>query len=150
MSRSLPYWPINPGLASDVWFSIELDFVRALWVLLPATILWGASFPLALRCLPDGSIARVYAANTFGSIAGALATSLWMVGALGTQGAERVLIAVAAAMLTGASTAPLTSIVQRPGQSTCASPRSIACGVIRQRAPSKRATSVAVAAFQRW
>lgn len=94
MSRSLPFWPVNPALASDVWFSFELDLVRALWVLLPATALWGASFPLALRA--GGGMARVYAANTFGAVAGALAVSLWLVGSFGTQGAERVLIAAAA------------------------------------------------------
>ncbi|MFM2124016.1 MAG: hypothetical protein RL328_467, partial [Acidobacteriota bacterium] len=98
MSQSLPYWPINPAMASDVWFSFELDLVRALWVLLPATILWGASFPLALRAASDSANAMVpvYAANTFGSVLGALAVSLWMVGTFGSQGAERMLIAAAA------------------------------------------------------
>jgi spermidine synthase len=97
MTRSLPYWPINPAISSDVWFSFELDLVRALWVLLPATVLWGASFPLALRAASaTNAMARVYSANTLGSIAGALVASLWMVGSLGSQNAQRILIAVAA------------------------------------------------------
>ena len=30
------------------WFNFQLDLVRCLWAVLPAAILWGASFPLAL------------------------------------------------------------------------------------------------------
>ena len=30
------------------WFNFELDLARTLWAILPATLLWGASFPLAL------------------------------------------------------------------------------------------------------
>lgn len=102
LSQALPYWPVNPQLSTDVWFSFELDLVRALWVLLPSTVLWGASFPLALRAAAeiDGDagrrMARVYSANTIGAVAGALAATLWMVGALGTQGAQQVLIAASA------------------------------------------------------
>ncbi len=102
MSQSLPYWPVNPQLSTDVWFSFELDLVRALWVVLPATVLWGASFPLALRVASETDadagrrMARIYSANTIGAVVGALAASLWMVGAFGTQGAQQVLIVASA------------------------------------------------------
>ena len=51
LMASLPYWPINPSISSDVWFNFQLDFVRCLWVVLPGAILWGASFPLALAAV---------------------------------------------------------------------------------------------------
>src|SRR5205823_5098013 len=47
-SDSMPYWPINPSIATSPWFTFQLDLMRAMWVTLPSTILWGASFPLAL------------------------------------------------------------------------------------------------------
>ena len=48
LSAALPYWPINPSISSNIWFNFELDLARAFWALLPPTLLWGASFPLAL------------------------------------------------------------------------------------------------------
>src|SRR5262249_2599420 len=48
LTRSLPYWPINPSLSQSAWFNFQLDLARCAWALLPATILWGASFPLAV------------------------------------------------------------------------------------------------------
>ncbi len=73
---ALPNWPINPSLAPSMWFNFQLDFVRALWSVLPAAICWGASFPLAIAALaqtetsPTRAVARVYAANTLGAIGG--------------------------------------------------------------------------------
>ena len=48
LSHSLPYWPINPLLSTSPWFTFQIDLVRCFWAMLPATLLWGASFPLAL------------------------------------------------------------------------------------------------------
>ena len=45
LAYSLPYWPINPLLSTSPWFTFQIDMVRCLWALLPATLLWGASFP---------------------------------------------------------------------------------------------------------
>jgi spermidine synthase len=76
--------------------------MRCLWAVLPPACLWGASFPLALAAVasrgqdPGRLVGGVYAANTIGAIAGALAFSLVLVPALGTAGAERVLIGLAA------------------------------------------------------
>jgi spermidine synthase len=98
LSLSLPYWPVNPALAPDPWLNLQLDFVRACWAVLPATLFWGGSFPLALAAAsPDDEAAafpRVYASNTIGAILGALAASLVLVPAMGTQGAHQVLIAL--------------------------------------------------------
>src|SRR5262249_35989380 len=45
LTESLPYWPINPSLATSPWYTMQLDFVRCMWVVLPGALLWGASFP---------------------------------------------------------------------------------------------------------
>src|SRR5262249_55088691 len=31
LAASLPYWPVNPSLASNIWFNFQLDLVRAFW-----------------------------------------------------------------------------------------------------------------------
>ncbi len=102
ISDSLPYWPINPLLAATPWFTFQLDLARTLWTILPPTILWGASFPLAFAAVapqadPGRSVGRVYAANTVGAILGALAVSLILIPWIGTQQTQRVLIALSAA-----------------------------------------------------
>ena len=100
LGRSLPFWPINPSLTRSIWLSFQLDLVRCAWVLLPATFLWGASFPLALAAAAPGRgdsgrlVGRIYAANTVGGIIGALACSLLLIQSIGTQQIERLLIAV--------------------------------------------------------
>src|SRR5436190_2431831 len=78
LAKSLPYWPINPALSPSPWFNFQIDLVRCMWAILPATILWGASFPLALAALaapeqdPGRLVGGVYAANTVGAIVGAI------------------------------------------------------------------------------
>ncbi len=101
LSDSLPYWPINPLLATSPWFNFQIDLMRSLWTVLPAACFWGASFPLALAAAgsekdPGRMVGRMYAANTVGGIVGALAFSLLLVPALGTKGAEQVLVGLAA------------------------------------------------------
>ncbi|MFN7915475.1 MAG: fused MFS/spermidine synthase [Vicinamibacterales bacterium] len=102
LTESLPYWPINPSLTTNVWYQFQLDLVRALFAALPASILWGASFPLALASVatpgsdPARLVGRVYAANTLGAIIGSLTASLLLVVWIGTQHAQQVLIVLAA------------------------------------------------------
>jgi spermidine synthase len=102
IAGSLPYWPIDPLLASSPWYTFQLDMARCLWAILPPAILWGASFPLALAAVagpgqdPAKVVGKVYAANTLGAIAGALLVSLILVPNVGTQQSQRVLLAIAA------------------------------------------------------
>jgi len=102
LTQSLPYWPINPSISSDPWFTFQLDFVRSLWAMLPGAILWGASFPLALASVatagrdPGKLVGGVYAANTLGAIVGALGASLLMVIWLGSQRSQVALILLSA------------------------------------------------------
>jgi spermidine synthase len=99
---SLPFWPINPSISTSLSFTFQLDLMRAIWVMLPGAMLWGASFPLALAgvAAPGQDSARlvggVYAANTVGAIVGALVTSLGLVGTVGSQHAQQALIGVSA------------------------------------------------------
>jgi spermidine synthase len=103
LSHSLPFWPVDPWLSLDPWFNFELDLARSLWAIFPATIFWGASFPLALAsaAAPGEDPARlsgaVYAANTAGSIVGALAFSLLLIPSIGTHGSQQLLIGLSLA-----------------------------------------------------
>jgi spermidine synthase len=115
---SLPFWPINPSISTSLTFTFQLDLMRAIFVMLPGAILWGASFPLALAAVatrgqdPARLVGGVYAANTVGAIVGALVTSLGLVGTVGSQIAQQALIGVAALsgllMLGGSSPAQST------------------------------------------
>ena len=77
------------------------DILAAVIVLAPATLLWGASFPLALVLTfgggrdPGHSTGQVYAANTFGAVAGALAWSMVFIPTVGTRSAQQVLMVAA-------------------------------------------------------
>ncbi len=101
-TESLPYWPINPSISTSPWYTLQLDLVRAFWVVLPGAVLWGASFPLALAAVAstDQDSARlaggVYAANTVGAILGSLVVSFLFVPWIGTSHSQQVLIVVSA------------------------------------------------------
>jgi spermidine synthase len=101
-SASMPYWPINPSISLDPTYNFQLDLMRAIWVMLPGAVLWGASFPLALAAIavPGQDSGRlvgsVYAANTAGAIVGALLSGLVLVGTVGSQVTQQALIGVAA------------------------------------------------------
>jgi len=102
LTQSMPFWPINPSITTDPWFNFQLDVVRCLWVVPPGSILWGASFPLALASLasrgqdPGRLVGSVYAANTIGAIIGSLCASLLLVVWLGSQHAQQLLILLSA------------------------------------------------------
>jgi len=103
LANSLPFWPVDPWLSRDPWFNFELDLARCVWAIFPATVLWGASFPLAMASValpgddPAGVSGATYAANTAGSIIGSLAFSLVLIPSIGTLGSQQVLIVLSAA-----------------------------------------------------
>src|SRR5207249_8427180 len=98
LARSLPYWPFDPAITVSPWVNFQLDLLRTALTIFPATLLWGASFPLALAALaspgqdPASVAGEVYGANTAGAIIGAIAFSLVLVPSVGTMHAERLLI----------------------------------------------------------
>ncbi len=99
----LPYWQINPEFRSNPGQRYLHDLVRGIVAMLPATCLWGASFPLALAAAaedgqePGHLVGGLYAANTAGAILGALLFSMLVIPGVGTQAAQQVLTLVAGA-----------------------------------------------------
>jgi spermidine synthase len=107
MARSLPFWPIDVTAPTTAAAALQRDLLRVAIVVLPAALLWGASFPLALAAAmragedPRRAVGRLYAANTAGAIVGALATTFVLVAVVGSQRAAQLMIlaSVAAALL---------------------------------------------------
>lgn len=98
--KMLPEWPIDGSLAATPWVSFQLDLARCAWAILPAATLWGASFPLALAAVatrgrdPGKLVGGVYAANTVGAIIGAFGCSVFLIGTIGAQKTQQVLVAL--------------------------------------------------------
>ena len=96
ISRVLPFLPEPRSL--NGWEVALTNLLRSAAALLPATLLWGASFPLAMAAAkrsgddPARPVARVYAANTFGGIVGALAASLVLIAWIGTRDTQRTML----------------------------------------------------------
>jgi spermidine synthase len=103
LCRSLPFWPVSHDVASSPWIDFQLDLARVAWAVLPPTLLWGASFPLALAAVaapgkdPGRMVGRVYAANTIGAIVGALLFSMVLIGWRGTRFSQQTLVFIPAA-----------------------------------------------------
>lgn len=94
--------PFNaPAPASSPWHRLGIDLLRCASSILPAALLWGASFPLALAALAPKHhaaiwVGRAYATNTLGAIFGGVGASLMLVPMVGTQGAQQLLLALCA------------------------------------------------------
>ena len=102
ITQVVPYWT-RPFVyeMKDVYRVFLHDSMRTIAAVLPSAFFWGASFPLALAAAGGGQgdtgrlVGQVYAANTLGAIAGALATSTFLVPWIGSQHTQQ-LIAVTA------------------------------------------------------
>ena len=96
----LPRWNRETSVHAEPWRGFLFDLACSAAALLPAAVLWGASFPLAVRsALREGEdsghvTGEIYAANTAGAIAGALLFSLVMIPWLGSQDSGRLLVAL--------------------------------------------------------
>jgi spermidine synthase len=105
MISKIPYWELSPiqiTKAHGPWYMFMLDLLRATIAALPAALLWGASFPLALAAVASRNqdsgrmVGGVYAANTVGAILGSLVFSMLVIPQIGTQWGQRLLIIIAA------------------------------------------------------
>lgn len=82
--------------------AFQHGLARALAVVTPAALLWGASFTIAIAAATrrgrdeGGTVGRVYAANTLGAVLGSLLTSLVAMPNLGSQRIQQLLIVLAA------------------------------------------------------
>ena len=105
IARALPYWSLDVTLPSTAALTLAVDLLRTALAIMPAALLWGASFPLALAASTSvratgehdsrRTVSSLYAANTAGTIVGALATSFVLVPALGSALTQQLLILVA-------------------------------------------------------
>jgi spermidine synthase len=99
---SLPYWPIDLRIPTNIGLNFQLDFARGFWAALPGPVLWGASFPLAVASLarkgedPGRLVGGIYAANTVGAIFGSLLSGLVLVYCFGSQRAQQIVITISA------------------------------------------------------
>ena len=106
----LPHWQPTgdflPTVRARPMLAFAFDAARCAFALLPATILWGASFPLTLACGErsrtaggardfGGHVATVNATNTIGALAGAIAFTLIGIPYLGSQAAQQALVVFA-------------------------------------------------------
>ncbi|MBN1627157.1 MAG: fused MFS/spermidine synthase [Deltaproteobacteria bacterium] len=101
----IPYWWINPIGMTEKYgpvYTFILDLLRAGCAVIPAAVLWGASFPLALASVAGRNkdsgrmVGSVYAANTVGAIIGSLGFSMLIIPQAGTQWGQRLIIILAA------------------------------------------------------
>jgi spermidine synthase len=144
--RWLPHWPIDPALSTSPWLNFQLDLARCIFAVFPATLLWGASFPLALTAAGSGAadpgrlVGGVYAANTVGAIAGAVGFSLVIIPMAGTQDAQRLLagLSLSAGLLALGPALRTVRVGSRRSGSTAKVPR--------RRASLFRLSSVLIAA----
>ena len=136
LGDSLPFWPVNPWLATSPWFLFQLDIARCAWALLPPAILWGASFPLGLAAAagpghePGRLVGTVYAANTVGAIAGAVLFSVVVVPGLGTEGAQRTLVALSGVAAMAAFFTAGRSATETPASTSARGSAAAACAVL--------------------
>jgi spermidine synthase len=96
----LPFWR-NADAATAMSALFVSDLLKGAYAILPAPLMWGASFALALQAAgrddaeTDAVVGRLYAANTAGAIAGALIASFVLVQWIGSQHTQQVMEAVA-------------------------------------------------------
>jgi len=94
----LPFWPSEALISGTPTQAFKVHLVRTLWAVLPPTLLFGASFPLACAAVASEGedsgrvVGGVYAANTLGAIVGAIGVSLILVPWMGTRQTQRVLL----------------------------------------------------------
>ncbi|HTQ02694.1 MAG TPA: fused MFS/spermidine synthase [Polyangiaceae bacterium] len=99
LARYLPF--ASPPNITPLLALHGLHVVRAVVVILPSAVLWGASFPFALAAAAASSAdtgrssAYVYAANTIGAIAGSLGVSFWIIPSYGSGVAGQLLAGLA-------------------------------------------------------
>jgi len=95
----IPFWELS---AKGNGMSFLFDVARCALSIAPATLVWGASVPLALAAANEGDadagriVARVTVANTAGALLGTVLFSLVLIPGVGTQVAQQALVLVAA------------------------------------------------------
>jgi spermidine synthase len=95
----LPGWQPTraflPAIHASPALTFGFDALRCAIAMLPATILWGARFPLTTAAA-DRSVAAINALNTAGALAGAILVTLVAIPSFGSQRAQQLLVVLAA------------------------------------------------------
>jgi len=82
---------VFPSLQANFWLLQFVEFLLLLLIMLVPTMLMGAAFPIAAKIYTDdlehlgGSVGRLYAGNTFGSMIGPLLTGFVIIPLIGIQ-----------------------------------------------------------------
>ncbi len=97
--NALPQWQPTrsflPAIHASPTLTFTFDALRCAIAMLPATILWGASFPLTIAAA-RGAVAEINALNTAGALAGAILVTLIAIPWFGSQRAQQLLVVLAA------------------------------------------------------
>ena len=103
ITKVLPFRSVDLSKMTNAWFFFRNDLgFCALAVLLPS-ILWGASFPLAIASVaskgqdPGHLVGKIYASNTVGAITGSLAFSLIGFSILGSKMSQQIMVLISCA-----------------------------------------------------
>lgn len=97
-----PRYETMPEVIDSIVLTNLFDMLRCIIAIVPATLLWGASFPLALAAAgvrgEDSArlVGRIYAANTFGAIVAVIYFSLSAIPHLGTHRTQQLILIIAA------------------------------------------------------
>lgn len=93
----VPHWFVNRDSITSIETQMTIDLWRTVCALLPATLVWGASFPLAVaaaarRQADTGRlVGQIYASNTLGAIAGSALGCFVGIPMMGSQNAQQAL-----------------------------------------------------------
>jgi spermidine synthase len=143
IARLIPY--AAPLRFTPIGIVHALHLLRCLEAALPATLLWGMSFPLALAAAAQDDTGRstgnVYAANTLGAVAGALGVGLFAIPRWGTQCSQRLLAAASGVAALAACLVLLGGAAGHPDRRSRASRRAALL------APTAVAVAIAAAAL---
>lgn len=99
------------------------DTLCAMWIVVPSTLCWGATFPLAIASLRrqatglGRSVGLLAAANTGGAVVGALLTSFWLIPTHGTQITQRMFVICSAGVALVAVAVGAWQYARDPGPS---------------------------------
>lgn len=134
ITSELPYWQLNPEFANQIFQRFSHDLIRCAVAILPATALWGASFPLALAAVarkghePGHLAGGINAANTIGAIAGTLLFGVALIPMVGTSISQQVLAGLSgcAALLILGTHSSAGVREERPGRRTAIAAAGIA------------------------
>ena len=110
--HGLPLWQPTrsflPWIRSSPPLTFAFDAIRCAIALMPATVLWGASFPLMLAAAPRlrsgqagaadvaRQVSRITALNTAGALVGTLSLTLIGIPMMGSQRSQQALVLMAA------------------------------------------------------